>query len=723
MESLKKIINNIQVWDGWLNSYKKFVPMFIKEASTGQAWDKWDKEAFFEYFEKSNGQCVSSLKQGYFTKSERDEIKKNWDTIAPHIERIAKSQDVPLFVEYELLKKEIRKYTNQDRRAATYRMIAGLQPNLLCTIVKEEDLRNLYHSLIKEDDNKLPRYQYNWFKDSVEICNLFKTSSGSANPIDLITLPWQVKEYLENEHEIKAIPASKSMILKETLNLLKYKKQIILQGPPGTGKTRLAKMIAQDILLDEMPPFTLTKEIIKNYMVPGLKFPSAKDRIEYEVEKVGSSGISIIASSKNSYVPLYNEIITAYNDQVWDKEGAITKGNDSYSAAIAKYIYIKQQEDRTKIEDSPQFRLIQFHPSYTYEDFVRGIVAETKGERIEYKNVNKILGKFADEAFNNLELSKTDNSKVQKSLWVDSNFEDFKEEIRIHVENQPITLSNNITVFDVEPNCFRYAKDWSVPSRINFKDFKILLAAVLNGTLQIDDNRIPKELSVHAHYRFTYYLALLRLFFEKHNFNQTQDKQPLKNYVLIIDEINRANLSSVLGELIYALEYRGDKVESMYEVENENSLVLPSNLYIIGTMNTADRSVGHIDYAVRRRFAFVDILPEKLEDTDEMIFFPDLFKQVAELFIKNHDEYLGDKSLPLIRADYLSPEFEAKDVWLGHSYFIQKKVKGTGELVPKDFGIRVKYEIIPILREYVKDGVLNEKAIAKIDEIEKAHSV
>ena len=64
--------------------------------------------------------------------------------------------------------------------------------------------------------------------------------------------------------------------------------------------------------------------------------------------------------------------------------------------------------------------------------------------------------------------------------------------------------------------------------------------------------------------------------------------------LLIIDEINRANLPSVLGELIYALEYRGESVESMYEYENILNIKLPKNLYIIGTMNTADRSVGHI---------------------------------------------------------------------------------------------------------------------------------
>src|SRR5690606_28473502 len=95
------------------------------------------------------------------------------------------------------------------------------------------------------------------------------------------------------------------------------------------------------------------------------------------------------------------------------------------------------------------------------------------------------------------------------------------------------------------------------------------------------------------------------------DFSQKALDNPSANYVLIIDEINRATLPSVMGELIYALEYRYDEdnqdqttVESMYslksdeeDVVGDRQLSLPSNLFIIGTMNTADRSVGHIDYA------------------------------------------------------------------------------------------------------------------------------
>lgn len=160
-----------------------------------------------------------------------------------------------------------------------------------------------------------------------------------------------------------------------------------------------------------------------------------------------------------------------------------------------------------------------------------------------------------------------------------------------------------------------------------------------------------------------------------------------EDYVLIIDEINRANLSSVLGELIYALEYRGESVESMYEYEGRREIILPENLYIIGTMNTADRSVGHVDYAIRRRFAFVDV------DTDESVI-PDnakpLFNEVKALF-----------------DVYLSEEFELTDVMIGHSYFL----KGNLDLA-------LEYEIKPILQEYRKDGVLVDREDKIKDKIE-----
>ena len=230
--------------------------------------------------------------------------------------------------------------------------------------------------------------------------------------------------------------------------------------------------------------------------------------------------------------------------------------------------------------------------------------------------------------------------------------------------------------------------------------FSELKKIIDTGVTERQEIKKITELEELTRQHSTYFLKVVEKYYEfKSSFNlgnSTQEKVKLKNYVLIIDEINRANLSSVLGELIYALEYRGEVVGSMYEVEGENKIILPPNLYIIGTMNTADRSVGHIDYAIRRRFAFIDILPKDLSDETGIIFDSLLFHQVSKLFDEN-----------------LSPEFEKKDVQLGHSYFIDKSDEGGF------MDIRLEYEIKPILLEYIKDGVLiGDEIKQKIEELE-----
>ncbi len=177
-----------------------------------------------------------------------------------------------------------------------------------------------------------------------------------------------------------------------------------------------------------------------------------------------------------------------------------------------------------------------------------------------------------------------------------------------------------------------------------------------------------------------------------------------EKYVLIVDEINRANLAAVLGELIYALEYRGESVNSLYSIDSSSGssyeLKIPQNLYIIGTMNTADRSIGHIDYAVRRRFAFIPMLP-RLEDietyhdlnnTGIKAIAKALFIAAGKLFVKDPETDRRD------HAEILAPDFHADDVQPGHTYFM---AKSCPELINK-----FVYQVYPLLREYYKDGIL-----------------
>lgn len=165
-------------------------------------------------------------------------------------------------------------------------------------------------------------------------------------------------------------------------------------------------------------------------------------------------------------------------------------------------------------------------------------------------------------------------------------------------------------------------------------------------------------------------------------------------FYLIIDEINRANLATVFGELIYALEYRDSGVVTPYAAEGEARLKIPGNLYIIGTMNTADKSISSIDYAIRRRFLFFPVLPDirivygslngdDWKTSDELKLFH-LTERVFDLYL-NADDY------------------SRADVQTGHTYFLRKENTPAAAAQMRD---RFLYQVVPVLREYYNDGVL-----------------
>jgi len=362
----------------------------------------------------------------------------------------------------------------------------------------------------------------------------------------------------------------------------------------------------------------------------------------------------------------------------------------------------KAQAER--LRTSEQFKLVQFHPSYTYEDFVRGIVVKTETGSVAYDTIDKILGSFANTALENCQDSLKDPIVVSKESAYQKVLELFIEKIRENVlENGSYNLQGTTAnIIEVTEKSFKYSFD-SRPSIIYnllFSDMKKIGSNRLDIKRATDIKSLDDILVMKG--KYPYYYRVFQdiedfVSREKINLDGKAERVKLKNYVLIIDEINRANLPAVLGELIYALEYRGEKVESMYAADGENGLVLPSNLYIIGTMNTADRSVGQIDYAIRRRFAFIDMLPKVL--TDEKGFDIDLFKKVSSFFIENVEEYFNVPETTILKkSEWLSDEFSPEDVWIGHSYFIMNNNRD----------IRLKYEIKPILKEYLKDGVLKD---------------
>lgn len=595
-----ELIDEIEIWEPWKEEYNRFVPQFVAEARTGKNWEDWDNELFYEFFMRSADQCVSSLRQGYFTHAEKDLIKRNWPELSALLQKIALSQEQPLFETYHQIKELIRMYTGNNKKAATNRLIAGLQPQLLCTIVNQDKLGQLVYLLNTHVEDFKMELTYDWFEDSHHLLQIFKEKLNKDG-FEIVTLPWQVYDYFQEQNT----PSSEEQNnmnknkLEQQIQILEYKKQIILQGPPGTGKTRQAKELAVELL-----GLNNTKEL-KNH---------------------------------------------------------------------------------------PQFKLIQFHPSYSYEDFVRGIVAkpDEEGNGIIYEAENKVLGDFIKRA---CEHSQHIN-EFPHAEWLDEMFEHFKTSIEeeLIANDHKIQLTNKLFLTHIGENSFHISSEGWKGDRLKFSEIKKLYKYNITRkeeTIGFDD------LAKTVYHRTSYYFPMVdkfRNFLEGKSApvdNKSQSHS--ENYVLVVDEINRANLSSVLGELIYALEYRGQAVESVYEVDGKRDLILPHNLYIIGTMNTADRSVGHIDYAIRRRFAFIDVLPESLEHDTSIHFNTEGFEKVSQLFLNGN----------------VSGEFEAKDVQLGHSYFIAKNEDiQDGQTKEEIFRMKMNYEVVPILLEYVKDGIL-----------------
>ena len=178
------------------------------------------------------------------------------------------------------------------------------------------------------------------------------------------------------------------------------------------------------------------------------------------------------------------------------------------------------------------------------------------------------------------------------------------------------------------------------------------------------------------------------------NIAELAKKHKKTKFFLIIDEINRANLATVFGELIYGLEYRTEPVATPYTVNNDNRISMPDNLYIIGTMNTADKSIGGIDYAIRRRFLFFEQLPDVKVIRDYKVENGD-----AQAELNAQASMLYENVERIFEEDYLSPEYRKEDVQIGHTYFL---VDSKDKLMK-----RFEYQIIPILKEYYKDGIIS----------------
>ena len=513
----------------------------------------------------------------------------------------------------------------------------------------------------------------------------------------------KIKEYVDK--------ALERMQMIKTVELLNYKKQIILQGPPGTGKTYLAKKIANELTKDTIKFNALHKieVFFENYrvnddilehreFVNGLNkaFLNKFEKQELSNLKLDDYVLGIESNDTFCYWLEYKLVHTgkyagrATKGKIyWDAKNEEYKKNgfirdiEDNSEAMKKVAKLLEDIVYENVYDYPIGKgfvlkvLYQYHPDKYFpinsEFCLNNVLRLIKQE---YKNLNYIeKNKKVQQFF--LDLKHKYNSDITNYELMYFLFENFDLKGKLILENDEVVTKGDKKIIQFHPS-------------YTYEDFVRGITINTNESGRLEYEPENKSLAKFAEDALN---------------NKTA------NYVLIIDEINRANLPSVLGELIYALEYRGDAVESMYAIEEDNKITIPPNLYIIGTMNTADRSVGHIDYAIRRRFAFVDVLPDEGVIANAKA--KKLFEEVSKLFVESVD---GKKK----NSKYLTADFDYKDIQLGHSYFLLKEYKeddNKDEKQLNELKMRLKYEIKPILLEYVKDGILQEDAKENINDL------
>ena len=495
------------------------------------------------------------------------------------------------------------------------------------------------------------------------------------------TLFWCMKDYMQEKLKKKMTTdtnnSSKGTWYDDVVRIWERRKNIVLYGAPGTGKT---------------------------YDVPEL-------------------AVRLCDPSFMAAEPSREEIVSRYNQLKTEKRIAFTT----------------------------------FHQSLDYEDWIEGLrPVVNENNQVTYEIESGIFKKLCEEAerpvVKDKQVGIADNAVVWKVSLAGTGDNPVRSDcmknsyIRIGWDGYGPVISdetdwsvyngegkqildayiNKMKVGDIVMSCYSsqtidaigvVVGDYEFEDKFpNYKRVRRVNWLVKNINENIVEMNDGKTMTLGTVYRLnSITLDNVKSILEKYDTSSKMEEND-KAYVMVIDELNRGNVSKVFGELITLLEADKRKgrinAESVVLPYSKKAFHIPNNVYLIATMNTADRSLGSLDYAIRRRFAFITEKPFGLEVEG---FDEDLFEKVSSLFVKNFDEYKEsgwDQTMKLEPADTLSDEYKPEDVWIGHSYFLmQDEEDNTSN--------RLLYEIIPLLEEYIRDGVLTAEAQDVIDELYK----
>ena len=564
-----------------------------------------------------------------------------------------------------------------------------------------------YRGLVNSDINKtgyndqdfnqeFQNFRKEWPEFSQAICNIVTPQKPILVPQEYNSNYNFKYDYINELSLLLSIVLSKPQEMVDTTELIESgNKALILWGPPGTGKTYTAKQII--------------RELLKLSDTDNLEDYKFKENLPLGEDKLGC----------------------------WS--------------------------------------LVQFHPNYTYEDFIGGISPDLKQSNLSYTLKEGIFKKICDAARKDNQFSDIAaaanyvNKATQTSYrlpYIKKAIASIKEALNKIESDKKIDLyTYNYALKDcwvIISKIFSIAKDIlqkiqpadtnSVEDPANSEITIESIDKIIDELNKIIDPNKNKESNPDFTSLDEQIIKVGEIIDkletqekEANNQNTSSDnntnrdeststdnecekiyKTYSKKYILIIDEINRADLSAVFGELMYALEYRNEKIT----IPNfEEEFTIPDNVYIIGTMNSIDKSLVTFDLALRRRFSFYKVMPQipvlntilaayQISQKSLSTFLSHCLKLNAQISGVNEDgDSNADKNALMLGEDYQ----------IGQAYFA--KIKDFLETdLPSDNKQDIRpdhmqklwsYHLLPLLEEYLGNQVEDADIKKKLKEIEK----
>ena len=521
-------------------------------------------------------------------------------------------------------------------------------------------------------------------------CQIFENQLDSLSDSDKEKFP--VCQYTPKHEVIRGIYPSEAEYRKHrnTMEMMTYKRE---NGPQFVFYS-----------WNLFSTLFLVKECLIRFGNQGDKFVfTYREKTEQEKNQTSSEKDVIEDVNKTSQESKnpYSKILLESKNIIF--RGAPGTGKSYLAKEIAADIisngYTDQYSDLSD-EQRKQVEFVQFHPSYDYSDFVEGLRPKMNDDgSMGFELQDGVFKKFVARARKNYEDSQKSKEMMEQEISAQEAISEFFYNVNFGVDVFNTISGNEFYITSVDDKHIYL----SIPGNetinkltLSMDEVRKLVESGQNFDKISDITRFfGKQFATQGYsYDFAIYKAITQ---RKTAMAKPVTKvEELKKYIFIIDEINRGEISKILGELFYAIDpgYRGIAGEVLTQYANmhanpDERFYIPENVYIIGTMNDIDRSVDSFDFAMRRRFRFVEI---KVDDTQDML------EALGNEELKNEAVERMDK----LNAEILKVEDLNENYQIGASYFLKLKTLSFDELWTDS--------LKPLLKEYVC-GIYDEEGI------------